>query len=865
MKKLITLLVLSTLLISTLAGCNKDTTEENPNPTENPVSILQYITVTDKTEFEQGKVIPVTDIVSIDASVSAEVQDVKICTINNTWHTELPTVSAGENTVQIYVQALGTTEIIDFKYTVIEGKTYTLSDTLKESIISGTGWKDYTITTTETGNTKKMVDSSMPIAVHGDIELWGIESMVQVDNGSYHMYPNKDTWSVALLKPDLLAELDAEGTNPLNSYVGLTMLKAMIGMATELAEPPSIEDYPEGSEMAVTEIPLANGDVYTVWTITEPDGAKTSIKMNMPSEENKIIRDNTTKYLTEFFDNNYTIKQVETEYALFDKNLKPYPINKVILEENLTSVNGKVNTFPTLYFTKLDDGSYLVFGFQQSIDFVNYERVKKELDDYVAAEYLGNKLYLSACHTPEEMDAPKAMMQRLYDEYKDSALNYWTQEEYDSYYNNLSLDSISLEELPHSTKQYIALVIGNLIGSPDPYELYVPQENSERDWAAEYEYALTDAYSALGDYVDTIQEWVDYWQINDWASSDARLLWATSEEVVNAFLSGNYDVDVYPEKMDSMEDFYKYFATELSKENMDSYLDSNSVYNTEYYAKSEEVFFNNIILSTRADMQAKLSGTTSEDTPTTEEEVYTPEVKPTYAERYPTIYTWPNNTTKYRRWIYMITEDTDFVGTITLPTGEVYKGEGTLNVPQDPIDNNDGMNMEGVQSTPSSYVPMSSDKNLSDLGIGVENKHVDTFEYTGSTTGIKVTNSTINNMTFVGEKSSPTILTTTFNNNIFYFETASAKQVIEYMTSSLYDTQKFKNGKFVVKEDPLVVKTDAGVITNYTIRYTDLNNYEIERPYMSVYKVGKEYIVAYAQKMETQQYIFSELLKQMIK
>lgn len=227
-------------------------------------------------------------------------------------------------------------------------------------------------------------------------------------------------------------------------------------------------------------------------------------------------------------------------------------------------------------------------------------------------------------------------------------------------------------------------------------------------------------------------------------------------------------------------------------------------------------------------------------------------IKPNYAQRFPEIYKWPENDTKYRRWYYLL-ENGDYSGTIIKPDGTIEEGDVPIEPDQDKFETKDGYGI----------IPGTKLK-IGDVEFG-DNPKPESYVLSTNTGSQRIQSSNVTNIKFDTANSSSSRLVTSVKDNKYYFETVKQSSIINYMNNCLYSTNDFQNGKFTVQEKSSeAVKTDKGTITPYEIHYTNIKGESITRPYMSVYTINGKYIVAYSDNLIIDGSVFQALLQNMI-
>lgn len=221
-----------------------------------------------------------------------------------------------------------------------------------------------------------------------------------------------------------------------------------------------------------------------------------------------------------------------------------------------------------------------------------------------------------------------------------------------------------------------------------------------------------------------------------------------------------------------------------------------------------------------------------------------------YIDKYPELYSyWPQKNNVYRRWVYNISEDTSYVGSI-IPRdadGVIQIGGATVTIPDnydDAPDVSDGDDEYGNNQSDSSQ----------------------TFTLSSSYNTYEISNGGKSNMTFNTSQSTSGRLALQYNGTRYYIETVRVSQINNYISECLYSTSTFKDNSFTVVDGGNSINTDLGTITQYVIRYEDTNGNQQELPYMAVYNIDNDYLCVYADALPTtSSNVFAEMLRDMVK
>lgn len=213
-----------------------------------------------------------------------------------------------------------------------------------------------------------------------------------------------------------------------------------------------------------------------------------------------------------------------------------------------------------------------------------------------------------------------------------------------------------------------------------------------------------------------------------------------------------------------------------------------------------------------------------------------------YSSKHPEIYTWPENGTKYSRWVYIIDNSTQFVSSITNPDGTtIISGVG---------DNDWRVDVGGTggQQTGTTSPGVVDEKKMT-LSSAYSSYEISTAGLPGSS--FDETNSTSGRA--VIKKGA----------DMYYIETVRSSQIQNYISNCLYDKSKFKDGYFRVVEDGSE-STDHGTITKYVVQYTQGNNGK-SSAYMAVYNINNDYLCCYGSSLPSDDSIFANILKNMVR
>lgn len=233
--------------------------------------------------------------------------------------------------------------------------------------------------------------------------------------------------------------------------------------------------------------------------------------------------------------------------------------------------------------------------------------------------------------------------------------------------------------------------------------------------------------------------------------------------------------------------------------------------------------------------------------PTTETGAIT-NVKKTYADKHPGLYSWYDKEIKYRRWYYLFGEDTEYIGSIINGDGTILEGTGIHNAYDDETVNSGGKPSEG----PTNSGSMSSTE----------------YTLTSAYANYKLNSGGVTGVTFDVQNSSSGRLRFTYNGATYFIETVRASQIRNLHDVCIYSTDDMKNNDFEVEISSTMgdLATSKGTITPYTIKYTSKNsNKAVTKPYMAVYNISNDYLVIYSDVMPSDEVTFTSLLSSLVK
>lgn len=219
-------------------------------------------------------------------------------------------------------------------------------------------------------------------------------------------------------------------------------------------------------------------------------------------------------------------------------------------------------------------------------------------------------------------------------------------------------------------------------------------------------------------------------------------------------------------------------------------------------------------------------------------------VKATYQSKYPDLYKWPESDTKYRRWCYVMHDDNTYTNTVINSDG-TFTESGKEEV------------MSGADSGTSSGNNTTSDAGTYDNTVSLA---------LVSTTGTYyVSNANRSDVTMDTAGSNNSVAKFTYNGNVYYIESVKSTTITNYQKSCIYSTNDMADGNYEIKGDTVrATATTIGKITPYTISYRDINGNNQTKGYMAVYNINNEYLVIYADNMDSDANTMVTLLKDLV-
>lgn len=218
--------------------------------------------------------------------------------------------------------------------------------------------------------------------------------------------------------------------------------------------------------------------------------------------------------------------------------------------------------------------------------------------------------------------------------------------------------------------------------------------------------------------------------------------------------------------------------------------------------------------------------------------------KPTYQSKYPDLYKWPESDTKYRRWCYVMHDDNTYTNTVINSDG-TFSESGKEEV------------MSGADSGNTGGNNTTSDAGAYDNTV--------TLALVSTTGTYYVSNANRSDVTMDTAGSNNSVAKFTYNGNVYYIESVKSTTITNYQKSCIYSTNDMADGNYEIKGDTVrATATTIGKITPYNISYRDINGNNQTKGYMAVYNINNEYLVIYADNMDSDANTMVTLLKDLV-
>lgn len=218
--------------------------------------------------------------------------------------------------------------------------------------------------------------------------------------------------------------------------------------------------------------------------------------------------------------------------------------------------------------------------------------------------------------------------------------------------------------------------------------------------------------------------------------------------------------------------------------------------------------------------------------------------KPTYQSKYPDLYKWPESTTKYRRWCYVVHDDNTYTNSVINPDG-TFTESG-----KDDVISGADSGSSGGNST------------VSDAG---DYNNTISLALVSTTGTYYVSNANRSDVTMDTAGSNNSVAKFTYNGNVYYIESVKATTITNYQKSCIYSTNDMADGNYEIKDNAAKAETTTiGKITPYTIAYRDTKGNNQTKGYMAVYNINNEYLVIYSDNMDSDTNNMVSLLKDLV-
>lgn len=254
--------------------------------------------------------------------------------------------------------------------------------------------------------------------------------------------------------------------------------------------------------------------------------------------------------------------------------------------------------------------------------------------------------------------------------------------------------------------------------------------------------------------------------------------------------------------------------------------------------KMDENFSTNDVKGTNTEVV----GEPTKEEPTESGAVAT--AKKTYQSKYPDLYKWPESDTKYRRWCYVVHDGNTYTNSVINPDG-TFAESGKDEV------------MSGADSGNSG-----GSNNTTDAG---NYNNTATLALVSTTGTYHVSNTNRSDVLMDTVNSTNSVAKFSCNGNVYYIESVKATTITNYQKSCIYSTNDMAGGNYEIKDDTAKsTTTTIGKITPYSISYVDTNGNKQTKGYMAVYNINNEYLVIYADNMDSDTNNMVSLLKDLV-
>lgn len=341
-----------------------------------------------------------------------------------------------------------------------------------------------------------------------------------------------------------------------------------------------------------------------------------------------------------------------------------------------------------------------------------------------------------------------------------------------------------------------------------------------------------DYYIDLGDKILAVcSGWNDKW----YAERDPEF---TVD--INNVDSADYDIS-------TVEGFTSFIADVFDRENTDRLIEYCFI--VDYRTHVQEFIKDNLLIGKYPDGSVGSNSVNVSDSGEEMQETSgeTANIKPSYQSRYPELYTWPANEVVYTRWRYVIEQGVSYVGSIILPDGTVLSVEENRNDGTS-YDTSGGNGGSGGNTTTE---PDTTAFQMVSLMSNYGTYYVSNKDVSGAVIDTANSTASVAQLTYMGNK--------------YYIETARTNTISNYQASCIYSTSIMSSNDYRIEANEAGrITTEIGVITPYTIEYFDVNGDKQVKGYMSVYNLNNDYIVVYADNLDTDNSFMNEILRDMV-
>lgn len=218
-------------------------------------------------------------------------------------------------------------------------------------------------------------------------------------------------------------------------------------------------------------------------------------------------------------------------------------------------------------------------------------------------------------------------------------------------------------------------------------------------------------------------------------------------------------------------------------------------------------------------------------------DIFTP-----YSARYPQIYTWAEDEIKYRRWVYTIENDTQYLSSIIYP-------DGTQRISGASVNDDWRLDFSSGQTGTGTTTPDNTNK----------------FSLSSQYARYTITASSSDNVTFDEANSSSGRLSLKYNGKQYYIEAVRPTQIQGYTANCIYPTSGMYNAEYTITQNSDNNRNvTLGVITPYTMKYKDSRQDEQIVGYMAVYNISNDYLCVYGEEVGLDVKDMMDILEKMV-